>query len=243
MQIFFAATSSFLPWLDGFSIVAFSLGGGIAMSFAAHFPCSVNSLVLLAPVGILRRLPNDYVSYLVRYSKYMPYALLEEHVRKMQGVGTSKTTADRTASDPSTAKSYDSMKAADIMFKERFDTSAIVEWQFRNHKGFVHSFTDTINNGPIMHQHSDWQKVCNILSGNKHQVPASQQRSKLFDSKLLVIAGESDGVVSGNEILSDLSKMMPDSSHLEFNYVPGGHGFLSTSSDETVEHILGFWKL
>ena len=52
MQTFFSTASSSLPWTGaesgGFSVVAFSLGAGIAMAFAAEFYYLINSIILLA---------------------------------------------------------------------------------------------------------------------------------------------------------------------------------------------------
>lgn len=58
-QIMLAITSSPLSWTGkgsngGFSIVGYSLGGGIGATFTSFFPDLVSSLVLLAPAGIMR---------------------------------------------------------------------------------------------------------------------------------------------------------------------------------------------
>lgn len=62
-QIIFALASSPVSWTDegcSFSMVGFSLGGSITMSFAGLFPHLVESIVLLGPAGLLRRMPLDY---------------------------------------------------------------------------------------------------------------------------------------------------------------------------------------
>jgi pimeloyl-ACP methyl ester carboxylesterase len=55
-QILLALASSPLPWTgtNGFSIIGYSLGGGISASFTDTFPNLVQSLVLLCPSGIVR---------------------------------------------------------------------------------------------------------------------------------------------------------------------------------------------
>ncbi|KAI0482198.1 Alpha/Beta hydrolase protein [Xylariaceae sp. FL0804] len=55
-QILLALASSPLAWTGraGFSLVGYSLGGGIAANFAAAFPDLVAQLVLLAPAGLIR---------------------------------------------------------------------------------------------------------------------------------------------------------------------------------------------
>lgn len=55
--ILLALTSSPLPWTGGetFSLIGYSLGGGIVASFTSYFPSLVSSLVLLAPAGLVRQ--------------------------------------------------------------------------------------------------------------------------------------------------------------------------------------------
>ncbi|MCJ1300434.1 hypothetical protein MMC08_003231 [Hypocenomyce scalaris] len=73
---------------------------------------------------------------------------------------------------------------AKITEKRLLDVPAIVQWQFDEHKGFMHSFIDTIKHGPLMHQHSDWTKACNIIKGNTAGTSISDQSSKLFNSQI-----------------------------------------------------------
>lgn len=56
--ILLALTSSPLPWTgngETFSLIGYSLGGGIVANFTSYFPSLVSSLVLLAPVGLVRQ--------------------------------------------------------------------------------------------------------------------------------------------------------------------------------------------
>ena len=55
--ILLALTSSPLPWTGNgemFSLIGYSLGGGIVANFTSFFPSLVSSLVLLAPAGLVR---------------------------------------------------------------------------------------------------------------------------------------------------------------------------------------------
>ena len=55
-QILLAIASSDLAWTgtNGFSIIGYSLGGGISAAFTDTFPGLVDSLILLAPSGVVR---------------------------------------------------------------------------------------------------------------------------------------------------------------------------------------------
>ncbi|KAL6718512.1 hypothetical protein ACLMJK_004604 [Lecanora helva] len=233
-QIFFAAASSPLTWISpesgGFSIVAFSLGGAVAMSFIAYFPYLVNSIVLLAPGGILRRLPQKYKSQFFHYPRLVPYRYLRKLVANTIGVQASVAAVEQT-------KTSDARDIADL------DMAAIIKWQFDHHKGFTDSFASTIAYGPLMHQHSDWKAVCNIIKGNVFECSESNQSSKLFGSKILVILGESDGVVPEKDLSTDLLDIIGDPQHLEIKVVPGSHGFPVPSCDLVVKHICNFWDL
>ena len=55
--ILLALASSTLSWTgngEAFSLIGYSLGGGIVASFTSYFPSLVTSLVLLAPAGLVR---------------------------------------------------------------------------------------------------------------------------------------------------------------------------------------------
>ena len=56
--ILLALTSSPIPWTgndEAFSLIGYSLGGGIVANFTSYFPSLVSSLVLLAPSGLIRQ--------------------------------------------------------------------------------------------------------------------------------------------------------------------------------------------
>lgn len=203
------------------------------MSFAAHFPYFIDSIILLAPAGILRYMPGDYETIFFRYPSMVPSWYLKRLVGKILGVDLAGVPAGRTeAEDEMTSLNS---KAPNV--------PAIVQWQFDNHQGFVHSFIDTIRHGPIMHQQSDWKKICKIIKGKSPGMQSSSQSCKIYNSKILVIFGDADAVVVGKHVSEDLEQMLGGSEHVEFRTVAGGHGFPVPSSDEVVKHISDFWKL
>ena len=241
VQIFFAAASSSLSWTGaasgGFSLVGYSLGGGIAMAFAANFPYLINSITLLAPGGILRRLPDEYESIFYRYPSLLPSSFLRNLVGKTLGLRVSHSTVG--SSDPRGQSHIgpEIAQEAQVMGKKVLDIPGIVQWQYDNHKGFVHSFISTHQYGPIQHQHSDWRRVCNIVKGDSSHLSPSSQSSKNFDNKLLVIFGDGDDVIRAEEVSADLLEMIGDPEHIEFTVVAGDHGFPVPKHDEVARHI------
>ncbi|KAI0394030.1 alpha/beta-hydrolase [Xylariaceae sp. FL0594] len=78
-QALLALASSPLAWTGegaGLGVVGYSLGGGIAASFAATFPHLVETLVLLAPAGMIRPANIGRASRLVFTSGLVPERLL-----------------------------------------------------------------------------------------------------------------------------------------------------------------------
>ena len=227
MQIVFAILSSPLSWTgtETFSIIGFSLGGAIAMSFASHFPNLIDSIILLAPVGLLRSLPGDYSSFSLHHHEWTPFSYLRRVVASVVGVNPQKQ-ASSTAGSSKRASS------------DNPDLPALWQWQFDAHEGFVYSFADTIQNGPQLNQQSEWRKLCKIISGS--DTDPSTLHCKLRNSRVLLICGESDTVIKADETMAEMSKLLPDE-NLVFRTVPGDHGFPIPSGEATLQHIFDFW--
>ncbi|KAI7774038.1 hypothetical protein LA080_009438 [Diaporthe eres] len=166
---------------------AFSLGAPISFAFAAAYPSSVQSFVLLGPAGLIRKLPDGY--------------------------------DDQLMHQPELAASPEAIRE---------------KWQFDHHQGHIYSFQDTIRYGPLQTREL-WKKVCDIIAGR------ARPDTALHNYKLLVFFGKDDGVVVGGETTEDILKLLP-ASHLQTEYVPGGHRFPYPNSDTITRTILSSWK-
>lgn len=247
MQIFFAAASSALSWTGeesgGFSVVGFSLGGGIAMAFAADFPYLINSIVLLAPGGIIRRLPDAYETIFFRYPFLLPPSFLRNLVGKILGLKVPRSPIDCSILHDQSQTSSEIAHEVQETGKEALDITGIVQWQFDNHEGFINSLISTHQYGPIKQQHSDWRRVCSVVIGDTAHTWPSSQSSKLFDSKLLIIFGEGDSVIRGEEVTADLLEIICDPERVEIRAVAGGHEFPVPSCNEVAKYISDFCSL
>lgn len=229
----------------GVSIIGFSLGGGITMSFAAQFPYLIDSIILLAPAGILRSLPSDYETIFFRYPSLVPSRYLRRLVGRILGVNMTDPVHRQTEAE-ATLPNHAGLQVpmeSEYVAKQTPDVPAIVQWQFDNHQGFVHSFINTIQNGPLMDQQAYWKEVCDVIRGRSSREPASNRFSNLHNSKILAIFGDSDGIVVAREVREDLEQLLGGMEHLEVKMVPGDHGFPVPSSDQVVKHISDFWNL
>ena len=244
MQIFFATASSSLPWTGaesgGFSIIAFSLGGGIAMAFAADFYYLINSIILLAPVGIIRGLPAGYGNMLFRCPSLLPSSYLRTLVGKLLGVKVAGSSVGHSGLHDQSQIGAEMAQELKTVGSRVLDIPGILQWQFDNHRGLIHSFVSTIQYGPIQYQHSDWRRVCSIVKGDTARTPPSSHDCKLFNSKILVMFGDDDSIVFAEEVSTDLLHLMGDSEHVEFKAVAGGHGFPVPNCDEVANYISDF---
>ncbi|KAL2046979.1 hypothetical protein N7G274_000997 [Stereocaulon virgatum] len=246
MQLLFATASSSLSWTGsasgGFSIIAFSLGCAITMSFASKFPYLINAIILLAPAGLLRRMPDGYGSIFFRYPWLVPFTYIRKLVGNILEVNLASLPIKPAGSDGVNLTALDASLRSQSTEIESLDVPAIVQWQFDNHQGFVHSFVNTIKHRSLMHQSSEWRNICNIIKGESSGMPGAALPSKIYNSKILVILGDADGIVVAKEVSEDLEQMLGPE-HVEFRTVPGGHGFPVPSHAEVIKHILEFWGL
>ncbi|KAL8941808.1 MAG: hypothetical protein Q9211_001660 [Gyalolechia sp. 1 TL-2023] len=249
-QVLDALASSSIPWTgigsNGFAIIGYSLGGSIAMSFAAYFPNLVNSLILLAPGGILRKMPSGYDSFAFRHQRFYRWRYLRNLTGKLLdldiavGVHMNYSEPDRSLSAQNVTTAATSCKHPQ---KSAVDILAITQWQFDCHQGFVHSFLSNVQYGPIMNQQTDWHKVCEILRGDSSSTAALPNGSKLRGGRILTIFGKEDTIVVGNEVEQDLVRMLGGDEHLRVVWVPGSHSFPEANSHLVMEHITRFLDL
>ena len=197
LALLFAITSSPIPWTgagNNFSILGFSLGGAIAVAFTRLFPKLINSIVLLAPAGIIRDVPDEYKSPVLHHPNRFPHWYVHRFVGRFFGVD-SRTNKPISATDPSNAEKKASAGAtekgglpdqppqslqqghgdndppsADSNTPiDRINTANIQREQFIHHEGFLPAFLSTVQNGPIMHMDNDWRAVFGgiVAAGNK----------------------------------------------------------------------------
>ncbi|PWW80275.1 alpha/beta-hydrolase [Tuber magnatum] len=140
-QIIFALSSSALHWTS-FTLIGYSLGGGISVSFTSHFSHMIDELILLAPTGILKR---SRLSLLLRmvHSGWVPNALATLLVGRQLKARQTQNSSRRVASDP--------MDRAVVL-----DVPSISEWQSREHRGFLYSFFSSFKYGPLYDRQEEW---------------------------------------------------------------------------------------
>ena len=137
-QLLYALYASPLSW-DRFSVVGYSLGGGIAVAFAACFGARIDALVLLAPSGVLRASRLSLPLRLAR-SGWLPAAL----EALLVGLQLRRRTRYHAHDPPP---------------PDGLDYAHIMAWQAGQHPGFLRAFAASFRDGPIYDRHAEWRSV------------------------------------------------------------------------------------
>jgi pimeloyl-ACP methyl ester carboxylesterase len=186
-EILIAITSSPLAWTpQGFSLIGYSLGGGICADFASSFPDMVRGVVLLAPSGMLRPYHASWKSH-VLYSGFLPECFLRWVVRRRLG-GRKTSSASQTLQDPGMAVGEEIRGTASpgaenallSVTRPHVTAAAAVEWQLDNHEGFVSSFVSSIK--------------CSSIFATR-DTRRAWGRLSLREDKIIIIVGRTDPIM------------------------------------------------
>ncbi|KAI0890014.1 alpha/beta-hydrolase [Annulohypoxylon maeteangense] len=246
-QILLVLASSSLSWTgdNGLHVVGYSLGGGIAANFAATFPNMVETLILLAPAGLIR--PENFggISRLIFTSGIVPERILSwiTKYRLRQPIASSVSKKVRMSiSDASTKaplKSEHSEDYVDLAIQEAIDpvdeppqtpfeiqVMDCVHWTLDAHKGFVQAFMSTIRYAPLMDQHDYWRQLAKRKPGTT-----------------AVLLGKNDNMIQRDDYTEDALPLLGGKENVYWRVVPGSHNFPFTHGSQALERIYEFWGM
>lgn len=241
---------------DPFKLVGYSLGGGIAVHFAASFPHLVSSLVLLAPAGLIRPESFGVVMRAVFTSGLVPPHLLswitKKRLRKpiratsKRGVSGNSRGADPGAKpkpDPVSASLTEAANADSLLSSAGGDDGSDddfgeprraleqrvlrhVHWQLSNHDGFVAAFMSSIRDAPLIGQEEAWRKLARREPGTT-----------------AVILARDDEIIDPDEYAADALPLVGGLDRVRWSLVPGGHDFPMTYARETLKEMYAAWGM
>jgi pimeloyl-ACP methyl ester carboxylesterase len=253
-QVFSVLASSPLDWCsEGFALVGYSLGGGIAASFASYYPLLVRSLVLLAPGGLIDPQRMSVSSHLL-YGGLLPDLMVNSIVRlrlrmggepRMRPPPVRKTTINITSAvegetpDPTVPGQDGWLQIFDGRPKVSPDTA--VAWQVDAHPGFLPSFISSLKHGPIYDIHDRYRTLgeqCEVVrgTGDWQQAPAG-----LREGKVLLILGLQDSVILPDETANAAVQAI-GAANIEVLKLKGGHDLPITNKQGCVDAIVEFWE-
>lgn len=256
-QIILAVSSSKVSWTgnDRFTLVGYSLGGGIAASFTSTHPELVESLVLIASGGLLRPKHISRSSKLL-YSNLLPEFMVKYFVgRRLKGTkrqnvnnNPEASKAEDIANDPASiaeaekpdhpAHARDS-EAPFFPDKPKMSIANAVAWQVDAHPGFLSSFISSIKYSPVSFERERWKLVGARCAARR----ASSEPEKLpglDENKVLLILGATDPVIIADEIEEDATAAM-GKNNLKVVRLKGGHDVPVVNSRGCVETMCEFW--
>ncbi|RYO77799.1 hypothetical protein DL766_001303 [Monosporascus sp. MC13-8B] len=249
-QILLVLASSKLPWTgeNGLNLVGYSLGGGIAANFAATFPHMVQTLILLAPSGVIRPenigrasrliftsgiIPERLLGRLTKWRLKQPIDKAVSKKRKPSSVGVLEKSvegegkesfidaAEQEAVDPN----EEGPAALEPTPFER-TVESVVHWTLDHHEGFVPAFMSTIRFAPLMDQHGCWRQ----LAARKPGTTA-------------VLLGRHDQLIQKDDYVEDALPLLGGEDNVFWRVVPGAHNFPFTNGPEALECIYEFWGM
>lgn len=241
-QILLVLASSSLSWTgdNGLNVIGYSLGGGIAANFAATFPNMVESLILLAPAGLIREENLGRVSRLVFTTGIIPERLLAwitKH-RLRQPIASSVSKKIKKSTD-TLLQTEGKENYTDIAVQEAVDpvdeppqtafelqVMNFVHWALDFHQGFVQAFMSTIRYAPLLDQHDYWRR----LAGRKPGTTA-------------VLLGRDDNLIQKDDYEEDALPLLGGKDNVYWRVVPGAHNFPFTHASHALERIYEFWLM
>lgn len=269
-QILLALVSSRLPWTgdNGFHIIGYSLGGGLAVSFAKYYSHMIRSLVLVASGGLIR---SEHVSRRSRilYSEgVLPEHLLRWLVRRRITPQPATTTSEAkmasevvaTTSNTPEPSSKKHHKNSDASGGDSFDNavlsphrpnstvSSVMAWQVQHQQGFLTAFMGSIRHAPIYEQREDWIKLGQLLAARRKasasdadEGAAVQQLPGLLGGKVLLVLGSTDPVIVKEELIHDATSVLGEDG-FEAVLLDCGHEIVMTKGKEVAGLAAGFWS-
>ncbi|KAI5866887.1 alpha/beta-hydrolase [Durotheca rogersii] len=242
-QILLVLASSPLAWTgdNAISIVGYSLGGGIAANFAATFPHMVESLVLLAPSGIIRPENFGRASRLIFASGIIPERILAWLTKRRlrQPLATAVSKKPRAPADNAPQSGTGKEDYADVAIQEAVDPAdekpptpfeqrvlGYVHWALDFHDGFVPAFMSTIRYAPLLEQHHYWRQLARRKPGTT-----------------AVLLGRDDTLIQLDDYVEDALPLLGGKDNVYWQVVPGSHNFPFTHGPDALKHIYKLWGI
>ncbi|KAJ1331546.1 2-hydroxy-6-oxonona-2,4-dienedioate hydrolase [Microdochium nivale] len=262
-QILLVLASSSLSWTgdNALSIVGYSLGGGIAANFAAAFPHMVETLILLAPAGLIRPENFGRASRLIFTTGIIPERLLAfltkrrlrapiaNAVQKRKGQAAAPSTRPTTTTTTAGANGGATLPRIDSANKETFEDAAAQEiidpldradaepTDFERRVGeFVH-WTLEYHEG-FVPAFMSTVRYAPMLEQHDDWRKLARRGGRTATAVLL---GNHDTLVNKDDYAEDALPLLGGEDNVFWRVVPGGHNFPFTHPKKALEQIYEFW--
>ncbi|KAI1820332.1 Alpha/Beta hydrolase protein [Xylaria intraflava] len=241
-QILLVLASSPLGWTgnNAFSLIGYSLGGGIAVNFAVTFPDMVESLILLSPSGLIRPENIGRMSRLIFTTGIVPERLLawitKTRLRTPIDNAVSKKRPAASNMLPTAAEKEDFV---DLAVQEAIDprpqqsptpyelvVTEFVSWSLDYNEGFVPAMMSSIRYAPLMEQQQYWRMLAKRKPGTT-----------------AVLIGRDDNLIQPEDYEEDALPLIGGKDNVFWRIVPGTHNFPFTCPEDALKTIYEFWGM
>lgn len=205
----------------------------------------VESLILLAPAGLIRAENIGRASRLVFTSGIIPERILawltKRRLRQPIDNAVSKRRKLSTAGAASKPllqgegkEDYidvavqEAVDPADAPVQTPFELKVIrfVHWTLDFHRGFVQAFMSTIQYAPLMDQQHYWRQLAKRKPGTT-----------------AVLLGKDDNLIQREDYAEDALPLLGGEKNVFWRIVPGAHNFPFTHAPSALERIYEFWDM
>jgi len=180
----------------------------------------IDELILLAPSGILKKSRLSLLRRMV-HSGWIPNALATLLVGGQLNARQTQNYSRRVASDP--------MDRAVVL-----DVPSIAEWQSREHRGFLYSYTSSFKYGPMYNRQEEWAIVGEYL--------------REAGKRILILLAKNDTDIDP-ALLPEMLELLRGGEHegkeperVVGVVVDGAHDFVRMKGRMLAGHIEEFWK-
>lgn len=195
-------------------------------------PHLVESLLLLAPAGLIRAASFGAVSNFAFKSGYVPEGLLAVLTKKrlQRPIASSKAKALKAAE--ASAETY-----VDVAEAEAIDPAPgksatppekrvleYVRWMVVHHPGFVPAFMSSVRHAPLTDQHASWELLARRKQGST-----------------IVMLAEWDEIIDKNEYTRHGLPLCGGEDNVVWKVLPGGHDFVMTHSSLILSELDKIW--
>lgn len=255
-QMLFVLASSEVSWLgsarhgrnEGFHLIGYSFGGGLAMSFASRFAHSVRSVTLIAPGGLMRNSDKSWPTRILYSRGLLPEAVLQYFVRrryepaKLQPQEVAVTPQDGLVEHAELGQGqgqHDTLFDDAIVSTRRpgVTVTSVMAWQLRHQQGFVPAVMSSFRYGPIHERDEEWQRVGAMLAERRE----STLLPGLLGGRVLLILGRSDNIIQNDRIVSDAKHVLGEKG-VSVVLMDSGHEVAITKGQEIADIVVKFWE-
>ncbi|KAK4102982.1 alpha/beta-hydrolase [Parathielavia hyrcaniae] len=260
-QILLVLASSRLAWTgdDGFHLVGYSFGGGLAVGFARYFARMVRSVVVVAGGGLIRKGHVGWRSRVLYSREWLPEGVLQwliwRRLMPKGEVGEGRVTETKMATEVVDFKGGEQHEDSDASGGHSFDNavllarrpghtvSSVMGWQLRHHQGFIPAFVSSIRYAPIYEQKEDWYELGRQLAERRERSgwgDTADDLPGLKGGKILLVLGASDPVIVKEELIHDATAVLGEDG-FEAVLLDAGHELVMTKGAEVADVISEFW--